>query len=158
MSVDGAPHHVLGACGFTADPLTGQRTAPHAATVPHLLQCVDGDALDAAISAYLQAGMPPLPQEPRAGRPVLRAVAVDGKTVRGLRTATATTAAVQLLSAMSHSGVVIAQRQISSKATKSPPSSPCWTPGLTNTVITTDALHTQHRHGTHYRLFVDEPG
>ncbi|MFI2458075.1 transposase family protein [Streptomyces sp. NPDC019539] len=54
-----APQHVLGLLGFAADPLTGLRPVPHAATVRRLLQRVDGDALDAAISAYLQARTPP---------------------------------------------------------------------------------------------------
>ncbi|MFJ5998643.1 hypothetical protein [Streptomyces sp. NPDC092370] len=54
-----APQHVLGVLGFAADPLTGVRPVSHAATVRRLLQRVDGDALDAAISAYLQARTPP---------------------------------------------------------------------------------------------------
>jgi hypothetical protein len=62
-----APQHVLGVLGFTADPLTGLRPVPHAATVRRLLQRVDGDELDAAISAYLQARTPP-PIKPEAER------------------------------------------------------------------------------------------
>ncbi|MFE2092896.1 transposase family protein [Streptomyces sp. NPDC002596] len=54
-----APQPVLGVLGFPADPLTGIRPAPHAATVRRLLQRLDGDALDAAIGAYLQARTPP---------------------------------------------------------------------------------------------------
>ncbi|MEV0495458.1 transposase family protein [Streptomyces atratus] len=41
-----APQHVLGVLGFAADPLTGLRPVPHAATARCLLQRVDGDALD----------------------------------------------------------------------------------------------------------------
>ncbi|MFF0136504.1 transposase family protein [Streptomyces sp. NPDC005227] len=109
-----APQHVLGVLGFAADPLTGLRPVPHAATVRRLLQRVDGDALDAAISAYLQARTPP-PIEPDAEKaPVRRVIAVDGKVVRGSRTATA--AAIQLLAAMDHHGVVLAQRQVASKS------------------------------------------
>ncbi|MFJ2913800.1 transposase family protein [Streptomyces sp. NPDC087228] len=64
-----APQHVLGVLGFAADPLTGLRPVPHAATVRRLLQRVDGDALDAAISAYLQARTPPRSsQRRREGR------------------------------------------------------------------------------------------
>ncbi|MFB8000616.1 transposase family protein [Streptomyces sp. NPDC056002] len=54
-----APQHALGVLGFAADPLTGLRPVPHAATVRRLLQRVDGDALDAAIGAFLQARTPP---------------------------------------------------------------------------------------------------
>jgi hypothetical protein len=52
---------VLDAIGFGLDPFTGLRPVPHAATVRRLLQRVDGDALDAAISAYLQARVLPPP-------------------------------------------------------------------------------------------------
>jgi hypothetical protein len=52
---------VLDALGFGLDPFTRLRPVPHAATVRRLLQRVDGDALDAAISAYLQARVLPPP-------------------------------------------------------------------------------------------------
>lgn len=90
--IDDAPRSVLGLLGFPVDPLTGVRPAPYAATVRRLLQHLDGDALDAAIGAFLQArGRSHQPDRPTK----LRAVAVDGKTVRGSRTATST--AIQLL-------------------------------------------------------------
>ncbi|WP_053690151.1 ISAs1 family transposase [Streptomyces sp. WM6372] len=144
-----APQHVLGVLGFAADPLTGIRPVPHAATVRRLLQHIDGDALDAAIGAYLQARRPPS-MRPEPKRPALRAVAVDGKTVRGSRTQTA--AAVQLLAAMDHQGVVLAQRQISSKSNEIPSFQPLLdTTDLENTVLTADALHTQHGHGAYLR-------
>ncbi|MFF4756859.1 ISAs1 family transposase [Streptomyces sp. NPDC002514] len=138
-----APQHVLGILGFAADPLTGLRPVPHAATVRRLLQRVDGDALDAAISAYLQARTPP-PVEPEAEKgPVRRVIAVDGKVVRGSRTATA--AAIQLLAAMDHHGVVLAQRQVASKSNEIPSFAPLLDGlELENTVVTADALHTQH--------------
>jgi predicted transposase YbfD/YdcC len=143
------PQHVLGVLGFTADPFTGQRAVPHPATVRRLLERVDGDALDVAIGGYLQARQPPTPQreaEPR--RPLLRPVAVDGKTVRGSRTAQ--TAAVQLLAAMTHTGTVLAQRQVSSKSNEIPSFQPLLAGlDLEHVVITTDALHTQHGHGTY---------
>lgn len=68
-----APQSVLGILGLAADPLTGVRPVPHAATLRRLMQRVDGDALDAAICAYLQARSLPPPQPER------RAIAVDGK-------------------------------------------------------------------------------
>ncbi|MCX5315505.1 ISAs1 family transposase [Streptomyces sp. NBC_00154] len=143
-----APQHVLGVLGFAADPLTGLRPVPHAATVRRLLQRVDGDALDAAISAYLQARTPP-PVEPEAEKgPVRRVIAVDGKVVRGSRTATA--AAIQLLAAMDHHGVVLAQRQVASKSNEIPSFAPLLDGlELENTVVTADALHTQHDHGAY---------
>ncbi|MGI5143680.1 ISAs1 family transposase [Streptomyces sp. CA-106110] len=143
-----APQHVLGVLGFAADPLTGLRPVPHAATVRRLLQRVDGDALDAAISAYLQARTPP-PVEPEAEKgPVRRVIAVDGKVVRGSRTATA--AAIQLLAAMDHHGVVLAQREVASKSNEIPFFAPLLDGlELENTVVTADALHTQHDHGAY---------
>jgi hypothetical protein len=54
----GCPQQALGVLGFAADPLTGLRPVPHAATVGRLLQRVDGDALDAAIGAFPQARKP----------------------------------------------------------------------------------------------------
>ncbi|MEW2114828.1 transposase family protein, partial [Streptomyces sp. NPDC005474] len=81
-----APQHVLGVLGFAADPLTGLRPVPHAATVRRLLQRVDADALDAAISAY-PAGQNSAPAEPDAEtRPARRVIALDGKVIRGSRT------------------------------------------------------------------------
>jgi hypothetical protein len=137
--IDDAPQSV--------HPLTGVRPTPHAATVRRLLQRLDGDALDAAIGAFRQArGQPPQPDE----QPKLRAVAVDGKTVRGFRTATAT--AIQLLAAMDHHGVVLAQRQIASKSNEIPAFAPLLDSiDLVGTVITGDALHTQHAHGRYLR-------
>ncbi|MEU9157600.1 hypothetical protein AB0D59_45495 [Streptomyces sp. NPDC048417] len=83
---------------------------------------MDGDALDAAISPYLQAGKPP-PVEPETEEgPVRRVIAVDGKAVRGSRTATA--AAIQLLAAMDHHGAVLAQPQVASKSNEIPSCAP----------------------------------
>jgi hypothetical protein len=59
---------------------------------------------------------------------VRRVIVVDGKVVRGSRTQTAT--AIQLLAAMDHHGVVMAQRQVASKSNEVPsflPSHLCWT-------------------------------
>ncbi|MGX6751290.1 ISAs1 family transposase, partial [Streptomyces xantholiticus] len=82
-------------------------------------------------------------------KPALRAIAVDGKTVRPR---TVTTAAVQLLAAMDHHGVVLAQRQIASKSNEIPSFQPLLdTITVENTVLTGDALHTQHGHGAYLR-------
>ncbi|MCZ4126226.1 ISAs1 family transposase, partial [Streptomyces sp. H39-S7] len=143
-----ARQHALGVLGFAADPLSGLRAVPHAATVRRLLQRVDGDALDAAIGAFLQARTPP-PAEPemKAG-PVRRVIAVDGKVVRGTRTRTVT--AIQLLAAMDHYGVVLAQRQVASKSNEIPSFAPLLNGlDLRNAVVTVDALHTQHDHGAY---------
>ncbi|MFD3833565.1 ISAs1 family transposase, partial [Streptomyces sp. NPDC058621] len=79
---------------------------------------------------------------------VRRVIAVDGKAVRGSRAKTAT--AIQLLAAMEHHGVVLAQRQVASKSNEIPSFQPLLdTLDLHNAVLTTEALHTQHGHGTY---------
>lgn len=104
---------------------------------------LDGDALDHAIGTFLTARAAPA----TAG---LRAIAVDGKVLRGSRTATAP--AITLLAAMDHTGSVLAQRQVSDKSNEIPAFAPLLnTLDLSHTVITADALHTQHAHGTYLR-------
>ncbi|MGW3689587.1 hypothetical protein [Streptomyces sp. NPDC005125] len=76
---------------------------PHAATVRRLLDHVDGDALGpSAHTCRPEPHHRRHPNHPRSGRPCGRAIAVDGKTVRGSRTQTAT--AIQLPAAMDHHG------------------------------------------------------
>ncbi|MFD7273903.1 hypothetical protein ACFWBS_51380 [Streptomyces mirabilis] len=143
-----APQAVLGVLGFPADPLTGLRPAPHAAAVRRLLERVDGDALDAAIGAYLQARTPPPHPSDVPPKPSLRAVAVDGKTIRGSRTATT---AIQLLAAMDHHGVSWPSGR-SSKSNEIPSFKPLLdTINLKDTALTGDAQQTQRKHGAYFR-------
>ncbi|MFJ8938801.1 ISAs1 family transposase [Streptomyces sp. NPDC102365] len=140
-----APRWALRALGFVPDPLTGRIPVSHLGTVRRLLARLDGDALDAAIGSFLTARTGP------AGTGnVLRPIAVDGKTVSGSRTATSP--AIALLAAMTHTGDVLAQRQVADKSNEIPAFAPLLdTLDLTGTVITADALHTQHAHGTYLR-------
>lgn len=129
--------------GFPVDPLTGTVSVPHPHTLRRLLVQLDGDALDRAIGAFLTARATP------AG-PGLRAIAVDGKALRGSRTHV--TGHVTLLAAMDHTGHVLAQRQVTDKSNEIPAFRPLLdSVDLTGTVITADALHTQHAHGTYLR-------
>ena len=74
--------------------------------------------------------------------PAMPAVAVDGKTVRGARTAQGS--APHLLAALIHGGVVLAQRQIADKSNEITAFIPLLQPlDLTGFVITADAMHTQ---------------
>ncbi|WP_316764123.1 transposase family protein [Streptomyces herbicida] len=105
--------------GFPLDPLSGTGSVPHPHTLRRLLVQLDGDALDQAIGAFLAARTTPT-------GPGLRAIAVDGKALRGSRTTAApymspcsprwTTPVTSWPSARSPT-----------RATRSPPSSPCWT-------------------------------
>ncbi|MEU2735841.1 hypothetical protein ABZ656_10480 [Streptomyces sp. NPDC007095] len=76
---------------------------------------------------------------------------MDGKTVRGSRTSEER--AVALLVAMDHNGTVPAQWQIADKSNEIPAFAPLLDTfdDLDGGVITADALHTQHGHGTYMR-------
>ena len=158
--VTDAPQHVLALLGFRPDPLTCQIRPPHATTVRLVLASANGDALDRAIGDFLQARKAPAPGSKR------KAIAVDGKTLRGSRTTRRT--ATALIAAMTHSGEVLAQRQIDGKSNEIPAFAPLLDDvDLTDAVITADALHTQHDHaaylherGGHYLAVVkrNHPG
>lgn len=137
-----APQRVLALLGFRPDPLTGLIRPPHATTIRLVLAAADGDALDRAIGDFLQERKSPAPAPER------KVIAVDGKTLRGSRTADRT--ATALIAAMTHSGEVLAQRQIDGKSNEIPAFAPLLDGiDLTGAVITADALHTQHDHATY---------
>ncbi|MER5185741.1 aldehyde dehydrogenase family protein [Streptomyces sp. NPDC002896] len=134
-----APRWVLLALGFSVDPFTRAVTVPHPTTVMRLLGRLDGDAFDTAVSAFLQARA----QNRQAATTRWRAVAVDGKQLRGSRAGGGK--AVWLLAAMDHTGTVNAQRQIDAKSNETPAFIPLLDGlALENTVVTADGAHTQH--------------
>ena len=131
------------------------RRAPSESTIRRILQAVDLEALDAAVSGWLAARRP----DPSPGR--MRMVAVDGKTTRGARTDDRTQ--VHLLAAFDHdSGVVLGQTQVDGKSNEITAFAPLLDRiDLTDVLLTADALHTQRRHaeylhdrGGHYLLIV----
>jgi len=71
------PQTVLAALGARRDPLTGYRTAPGEATIRRTLARLEPEALAAAIGAWFAYR-----DRPDRWR---RAIAVDGKTLRGAR-------------------------------------------------------------------------
>lgn len=137
-----APATVLASLGGPVREPTGP-VAPAEATVRRLLQRVDGDALDAAVGGWLTDREHEPPQAP--DQRILRALAVDGKTVRGARRPDGTQ--VHLLAAMTTGGQVIAQREVGSKTNEITVFKPLLTPlDLAGTVVTFDALHSQTEH------------
>jgi hypothetical protein len=80
-----APGPVLAALGVRRHPLTGAWRPPAEATVRRVLARVDPDTLDQVVGAWLARQQPPVPtsRPPPAPRRPPRAVAVDGKTLRG---------------------------------------------------------------------------
>ncbi|WUX04175.1 ISAs1 family transposase (plasmid) [Streptomyces sp. NBC_01450] len=111
-----------------------------------MLSHLDGDALDTAIGAFLTARA----AEDGGTEGRLRAIAVDGKVLRGSRAGGKST--VTLPAAMDHNGSVLDQRQVADKSNEIPAFAPLLdTLDLNHTVITADALHTQHDHGRYLR-------
>jgi predicted transposase YbfD/YdcC len=110
-----------------------------------VLGAVDGDALDRAVGAYLadrhRAATEPAwaPSPSASGQP--RAIAVDGKALRGSARLTATRR--HLLSAVTHGTVVtLAQVEAGAKTKETTHFPPLPAPlDLTGTVVTFDALH-----------------
>jgi hypothetical protein len=114
-----APQPVLAALGVRRDPLRRVWRPPGEATVRRVLARVDPDALDLAIGRWLADQQPPPPQP--AWR---RAVAVDGKTLRG--SGHRPRPQVHLLAAMDHTAVPSWARPTSTaRPTRSPGSGPC---------------------------------
>ena len=113
-----------------------------------VLARVDPDALDQAIGAWLAGQQPPPPatRPPPAPRRPRRAVAVDGKTLRG--SGHHPSPQVHLLAAMDHtSRAVLAQTEVDGKTNEIARFQPLLDRlDLAGTVVTADALHTQREH------------
>jgi DDE family transposase len=116
---------------------------PAEATIRRTLSRLDVDALAGAVGAWL-ADRDRDPGPAGAGR--RRAVAVDGKTLRGARPQApdGDGRPVHLLAAMDHtSRAVLAQRQVGGAPEEVPAFAPLLTPlDLADVVVTTDALQT----------------
>jgi predicted transposase YbfD/YdcC len=160
-----APPGALVALGGRPDRLTGRCAVPDEATIRRVLARVDGDALDRAIGRWLAARRPEPEQPPGAGakrRRRLRALAVDGKSLRGA--AKANGRKIHLLAAVDHiSSLVLAQLDVGEKTGETT----CFQPLLdtiddvSGVVVTSDALHTQRAHaeyltgrGAHFIVIV----
>jgi predicted transposase YbfD/YdcC len=135
-----APQPVLAALAARPDPPSGYRTAPSEATIRRTLARLDPEALTARVAAWLA-------HRDRPDR--RRAVAVDGKTLRGATGAQGRQ--VHLLAAMDHtSRAVLAQRQVDGAPGEVPAFAPLLAGlELTGVVVTADALHT-HREAAEF--------
>jgi predicted transposase YbfD/YdcC len=140
-----APGPVLAALGVRRDPPRRVWRPPGEATVRRVLARVDPDALDQVIGAWLAGQQPPADPGPPAPRRPQRAVAVDGKTLRG---SGHPNPQVHLLAVMDHTtGSVLAQTNVeatTNEIARFRPLLDCL--DLTDTVVTADALHTQREH------------
>jgi predicted transposase YbfD/YdcC len=136
-----APQPVRAALGARRDPLTGRWVwaVPSETTIRRTLGRVDPEALAAAIGAWLaDRDQPGQPGQHR------RAVAVDGKTLRGARASGAQGRQAHLLAAMDHATrAVLAQRQVNGAPGEVPAFQPLLADlDLAGAVVTADALHT----------------
>jgi hypothetical protein len=99
-------------------------SVPAETTIRRTLGRLDADALASAIGAWLADQE----RQRERGRPAARrrAVAVDGKTLRGAKGATADGRPVHLLACMDHaSRAVLVQRQVAGAPEEVPPSPRC---------------------------------
>ena len=129
---------------------------PSEAMIRRLLQAVDPDLLTTAVSSWLTSRTI---ATPAGGR---RAIAVDGKTLRGSRT-TDTPAQHVLAACDQATGVVLASTDVDGKTNEITRFAPLLDQisDLRDTVITADALHCQRDHvaylaerGAHWVLTV----
>ena len=156
--------------------LTVGRVTPSESAIRRILQKVDPEALDRAVSNWLIArANPPTPDpaQPSAperntgsgtaliAAPPPRVIAVDGKSARGARLADER--AVHLLAALDTSiGIVLGQSVVDGKTNEITAFAPLLDRvDITDAIITADALHTQdeharylHRRGAHYVFIV----
>jgi hypothetical protein len=142
-----APPRVLAALGVRYDPLARRFQPPNEATFRRVLEAVDAAALEAAVGSWLAARVQAAwPRGP--GRQERRAVAVDGKAVRGTRHTRGDGQARRLLAAADHqAGTVLAQAEVDGKTNEITAFAPLLEPvDLAGAVVTADALHAQREH------------
>ena len=108
-----APPGVLAALGVRFDLLAGRFRPPDEATIRRVLESVDAGQFDAAITSWLASAATCSGRGDRGGR---RAVAVDGKALRGTRHSSADGQAGHLLAAIDQQArTVLAQRAVDGK-------------------------------------------
>lgn len=116
----------------------GLDTAPEASNLRKLFARLDGEALDLALAGFAWTRVRDIGTR--------RVIAIDGKTVRGARTATTT--APHLIAALDHAtGVVVGQNEVAAKSNEIPAVRDLLAgfdaADLRGCVITVDAMHTQ---------------
>jgi predicted transposase YbfD/YdcC len=133
------PFDALADLEVTRDRFTGGFLPPDASTIGRLLARLDADAVEDALSGWL------LNRANSDDQPARRAVAVDGKTLRGSGRPGAQT---HLLAALDqHTGVVLAQTDVDGKTNEITRFQPLLSGlDLTGAVVTADAMHTQREH------------
>jgi predicted transposase YbfD/YdcC len=118
------------------------------ATIRRVLETVDAAALDAAVGSWLAGRLAATGQRHGHGQRARRALAVDGKAVRGTRHARRDGQAVHLLAvADQQASAVLARAAVGGKSNEITAFAPLLEPlDLAGAVITADAMHTQREH------------
>ncbi len=122
--------------GLRRNARTGLYQPPSEPTIRRVLQSIDAEQVDRALSGWIRSLSPSQPDP---------AIALDGKTLRGALGPQGQP--VHLLGAVLHGeGIVVAQREVGSKTNEIPEAPALLEPlDLTGTVVTADALHTQKK-------------
>ncbi|WP_228040621.1 transposase family protein [Streptomyces chromofuscus] len=132
-----APAWACRALGFPVDPLTDAVSVPHPHTLRRLLVRLDGDALDRAVGAFLTARAAPADpgcgRSPSTARPCAARAPPPPRTSRCWARWTTTAMSWPSVRSLTRANEIPAFRP------------------LDGTVITADALHTQHAHGSYLR-------
>jgi hypothetical protein len=141
-----APQPVRAALGARRDG-PDHWAVPAETTIRRTLARLDADALAAAVGAWLADHQRHAPGDSAARkrwRPRQRAVAVDGKTLRGAHPSDGAGRSVHLLAAMDHATrAVLAQQQVGGAPEEVPGFRPLLAGlDLSAVVVTADALHT----------------
>jgi predicted transposase YbfD/YdcC len=143
-----APPQVLACLGVRHDPLARRFEPPDEATIRRVLETVDASALDTAVGSWLGARLRAADQGHGHGLRQRRALAVDGKAVRGTRHSSSDGQAVHLLGVIDQqAGAVLAQAAVDGKTNEITQFAPLLEDlDIAGAVITADALHTQREH------------
>jgi predicted transposase YbfD/YdcC len=143
-----APPQVLASLGTRRDPLAGRFEPPDEATIRRVLESVDAGALDAAVGSWLAGRLRAADQRPEHGPRWRRALAVDGKAVRGTRHASSDGQPAHLLAVIDkQASTVLAQASVDGKTNEITRFAPLLEDlDLAGCVITADAMHTQRDH------------
>ncbi|MFF4796665.1 ISAs1 family transposase [Streptomyces sp. NPDC001276] len=137
-----APPALLERLGTAVDPLVPKRSWPAESTIRRLLARIDADALDRAVGAWLA--------DRQTRGQGLRGLAVDGKSLRGA--ARAKGRKIHPRAACDHvNALVLAQMDVGEKTNEITRFRPLLDTleDLAGTVVTSDAMHTQHDHAVY---------
>jgi len=132
--------------------------APNASTIRRALSALSGDGFDTAIGGFLASRLATATTKTAKGKKGLRArrraIAVDGKALRGsrFRDVNGDGRARMLMACLDHdAGVTLGQVEIGEKTNEIPMFSTLLDQidDLTDVVVTADALHAQREHATY---------